>query len=157
MVRSHEHFMELALEEARKGESEGNVPVGSVIVRGDEVVASGRNLVNSTHDVTAHAETVALRNCTQALKKVDLSGYTLYTTMEPCPMCCGAIMYSRISALVLGARLKDTDPSPTCGPYAVEKLLELAQWGPRLRLVTGVLQKQCEEIRLRWLNKQSHR
>jgi tRNA(adenine34) deaminase len=87
MPGDHERFMRMALDEATRGKAEGNVAVGSVIVRGDRVVARGRNLVMSTFDPTAHAETVALREAGQALKLVDFSGCTLYTTFEPCPMC----------------------------------------------------------------------
>ena len=148
MPKSHGYFMELALEEARKAEAEGNALVGSVIVLDDEVVARGHNLEYTSLDVTAHAETVAIRNATQALKRLDLSGCTLYTTMEPCPMCCGAIMYARISSLVLGGRM--VEAGPTFGPYSVEKLLDLTQWGARLRLVTDVLQKRGEELMLKW-------
>jgi len=138
--------MELALQEALEGKEEGNMPVGSVIVRGGEVIARGHNLATSTRDVTAHAETVALRNASQGLGLEDFSGCTLYTTMEPCPMCGGAILVARVSTLVLGARIPPQERK--YGEYAVERLLELTGWGSRLRLVTGVLQQRCEEIRL---------
>ncbi len=89
MAQDHDQFMRMALEEADNAGSEGNIAVGSVITSGDSVVAKGRNLVNSTLDVTAHCETDALRNGGKALGHVDFSGHTLYTTAEPCPMCCG--------------------------------------------------------------------
>src|SRR5512145_3188642 len=118
MTGDHERFMRMALEEAARGKAEGNVAVGSVVTQEDTVVARGRNLVTSTFDPTAHAETVALREAGRALQRVDLSGCMLYTTFEPCPMCCGAILASGISTLVMGGR-----PGPTerrWGAYTVE-------------------------------------
>ena len=97
MLMNHETFMRIALEEAQKGLEEGNVAVGSIIVCDGEVIARGRNLVSTTNDPTAHAETVALREAGTALGKSEFPRCTLYTTFEPCPMCCGAIMNSGIS------------------------------------------------------------
>ena len=153
MTKSHEFFMEVAIEEAKKGEAEGNVPVGGVLVKDGEIVVRGHNTTTSTLDVTAHAETVTLREASEALGQVDLRGCTLYTTMEPCPMCCGAIMVSRVSVLVLGGRITDASGSGAFGEYRVEKLLELARWQGNLELVTGVLQEECQEIRNEWRKK----
>ena len=154
MTPNHEHFMEKALEEAKKGEAEGNTPVGSVIVWGGEVVARGRNLVNSKLDPTAHAETVAIRNAGPAVGAVEFPGATLYTTFEPCPMCLDAIMAARVSTLVLGGRFSPVDGTyeaySTYGAYSVERLLELTQWSSRLELVTGVLQERCEALFYDW-------
>jgi len=83
MPANHEHFMRMAIEEAAKGGSEGNSAVGSVIVRDGNIVAVGRNLVTSTNDPTAHAETVALREAGSAQGDPDMSGCTLYTTFQP--------------------------------------------------------------------------
>jgi tRNA(adenine34) deaminase len=141
----HHYFMRLALAEAAKGKAEGNPAVGSVIVCGTEVVARGRNLVNSTYDPTAHAETVALREAGIALQQVDFSGCVLYTTFEPCPMCCGAIMESKIATLVMGAR-----PVPGTGRwggYAVERLVELTERERAITVVTGILTHECADIR----------
>ena len=144
MVSAHERFMQFAVEEARRSADEGNVAVGSVVVLGEEVLARGRNLVASQSDPTAHAETVALRNAGAALGRTDFSGYTLYTTFEPCPMCCGAILASGVSTLVLGARFRDV--SSRWGDYAVEGLLELTGRGDDLRVVTGVMSEQCLDV-----------
>ena len=145
MTQEHERFMRVALEEAAKAGAEGNDAVGSVIVRDGSVVARGRNLVSTNLDPTAHAETVALREAGPALGVVDYSGCTLYTTFEPCAMCCGAIMTSRISTLVMGARLKPTEDRRT--DYTVERLLELASWSDRIEVVTGILIRECPEVR----------
>ena len=86
MTNAHEQFMQVAMEEARRGAAEGNAAVGSVVVRDGKLVARGRNLVVTQSDPTAHAETVALRNAGAAMGHTDFSEFTLYTTFEPCPM-----------------------------------------------------------------------
>lgn len=145
MPGNHEQFMRMALDEAARGKAEGNVAVGSVIVQGDRVVARGRNLVMSTFDPTAHAETVALREAGQALKLVDFSGCILYTTFEPCPMCCGAILASNIGTLVMGGR--PTPAERRWGEYTVERFLDYAKRGGTMQVVTGVLTQECVDIR----------
>jgi tRNA(adenine34) deaminase len=137
--------MRLALEEAEKGKAEGNIAVGSVIVQGDTVVVRGRNLVTTTFDPTAHAETVALREAGAALRRVDFSGCTLYTTFEPCPMCCGAILLSGITTLVMGAR-----PTPVerrWGDHTVESFLDFSKRRGTLEVVTGILTQECADVR----------
>ena len=145
MANVHERFMRMAMEEACRGAAEGNVAVGSVVVHDKDVVARGRNLVVTESDPTAHAETVALRNAGAAVGHTDFSGFTLYTTFEPCPMCCGAILASGVSTLVLGARYRQV--SSQWGGYAVEKLLELTGRGGQLHVVTDVLPEQCLDLR----------
>ena len=145
MANAHEQLMQIAMEEARRGAAEGNVAVGSVVVHDGNIIARGRNLVATESDPTAHAETVALRNAGAAVVHTDLSGFTLYTTFEPCPMCCGAILASGVSTLVLGARF--TDVPSRWGDYAVEKLLEMTGRGDSLRVITGVLTEECLELR----------
>jgi tRNA(adenine34) deaminase len=145
MPGDHERFMRIALEEAARGKAEGNVAVGSVIVDGDTVVARGRNLVTSTFDVSAHAETVALREAGRALQRVDFSGCALYTTFEPCPMCCGAILASGITTLVMGGR--PTPAERRWGEFTVERFIELAKRGDCIRIVTGILTQECADIR----------
>jgi tRNA(adenine34) deaminase len=157
MTKSHEFFMEVAIEEARRGESEGNVPVGGVLVRDGKIVAKGHNTATSTLDVTAHGEAATLREASLALGEVDLHGCTLYSTMEPCPMCCGAIMVSRVSTLVLGARITEASGSKAFGEYRVEKMLDMALWQGNLELVTGVLLEECQEIRNAWRKQYPHR
>ena len=117
MTSVHERFMRAALAEAARGGAEGNIAVGSVVVRDDTVVAGGRNLEAATNDPTAHAEVVAVREASRALGRRDLSGHTLYTTFEPCPMCCGAIMASGITTL---ARTITTPESQARGRHRLE-------------------------------------
>jgi len=151
MSTDHEHFMRVAMEEARRGGAEGNLAVGSVVVRDNRVVGRGRNRVNTTQDPTDHAETIALGDAARTLGQPDLSGCVLYTTVESCPMCCGAVMKSGIGTLVLGARLRPEEfATQRFGGYSVEKLIELAHWGDRLQVVTGILPQECYEIRRDW-------
>ena len=145
MANTHEWFMQFAMEEARVGAAEGNVAVGSVVVHDGDIVARGRNQVATQSDPTAHAETVALRNAGAATGLTDFSGFTLYTTFEPCPMCCGAILASGVSTLVLGARFSDV--SSQWGGYALEKLIEMTERGGDLRVITGILTEQCLDLR----------
>jgi tRNA(Arg) A34 adenosine deaminase TadA len=144
----HEYFMRIALGLSRKTAANGNMPCGSLIVRDGEIVAEGANTVNSDTDPTAHAEVMALRAAATRLGSVDLSGCTLYTTMEPCPMCCWAILVSRIESLVLGGR-HDPVLRPELGTYTVEALLKMT--GRPLRLVTGVLQREGADPLRAWL------
>ena len=144
MPQDHENFMKVALEEAEKCKAEGNVAVGSIVVRGETIIARGRNLTTSTSDLTAHAETVALREAGAAEGQVDFSGCTLYTTFEPCPMCCGAIMISGVSTLVMGGRSEGA--ARRWGDYSVESLLSLAKVEDKLNVVTGVLTKECNDM-----------
>jgi tRNA(Arg) A34 adenosine deaminase TadA len=96
-------FMGLALEEARLGGAEGEVPVGAVVVLGGQVIGRGHNMPIATSDPTAHAEIVALRRAGAAARNYRLSGAVLYATVEPCPMCCGAALHARIARVVYGA------------------------------------------------------
>jgi len=145
MPGDHQQFMRMALEDAERGKAEGNVAVGSVIVQGSTVVARGRNLVATTFDPTAHAEIVALREAGRALQRIDYSGCVLYTTFEPCPMCCGAILASDISTLVMGGR--PTPAERRWGEFSVERFIELAMRGNSIQVVTGILTQECVDIR----------
>lgn len=145
-TQDHERYMRVALEEAQTAKDEGNSAVGSVIVRDGEIIARGRNLVYTEYDITAHAETVALRNGGSAGRTIDFTGCTLYTTFEPCPMCCAAIQMSGVSTLVMGGRMK---PEESRWPgYNVEDSLKNFEGGDQITVVKGILQAECEAIRL---------
>ncbi|MBI4184142.1 MAG: nucleoside deaminase [Proteobacteria bacterium] len=147
MPLDHDHFMGLALEESRKALEEGNVPVGSVIVRDGKVLGRGRNRASSDTDPTAHAEMVAIRDACRRLGTTDLSGATCYTAMEPCPMCGWALQEAKVSRVVLGARhagMRRTD----YGDYAIEKLMRMTR--RTMEVVTGVRVPECEAIRRSW-------
>ena len=98
-----EHWMRLALAQAQAAAQAGEVPVGAVLVRGDQLIATGRNAPVAGHDPTAHAEIIALRAAAQQLGNYRLEDCTLYVTLEPCAMCSGALLHARLSRVVYGA------------------------------------------------------
>ena len=143
MVLEHEKFMEIALKEARLGEAEGNDPVGSVIVQNGEVIAIGRNKARTDLDLTAHAETVALRNVGPLIGHMDLTGCTLYTTFEPCMMCAGAIAFSKVDTVVMGGNYNRHYGG--YGDYSVEGALASIGYA-NVKVIRGVFVEACEEM-----------
>jgi tRNA(adenine34) deaminase len=137
---SDEKYMLLALEEAKKAAEKGEVPIGAVIVRRGEVIASAHNGRETTFDATAHAETSAIRNACQKLNGWHLTDCTLYVTLEPCPMCAGAIINSRIEKVVFGAYDNRE------GSFG--SLINLASYpySSRPEIVGGVMEKECKEV-----------
>jgi tRNA(adenine34) deaminase len=103
-MQSHEHWMRRALALAAEAEAAGEVPIGCVIVAGDEAIAEARNSPIALLDPTAHAEILALRQAALAAGNYRLEDVTLYCTLEPCPMCAGALVAARVKTLVFGAR-----------------------------------------------------
>ena len=104
MEMNHEQFMELALQEAETAVKQGEVPIGAVIVKDDRVIAKAHNMREQWLDATAHAEVIAIREACEKLHNWRLSGCTLYVTVEPCPMCAGAIYNSRVDTVIFGCR-----------------------------------------------------
>ncbi len=147
---THEHFMAIAMALARATMDEGNGPNACVIVRDGRVLGEGCNLVHTSVDPTAHGEMVAIRNVASALGSPDLSGVTLYTTMEPCPMCGWAIINAGIRTVVLGAQLAGFRSSPL-GSYSLAALA--AMTGRQLDIITGVWERECEQLRYEGLAK----
>ncbi len=96
-------FMRSALLQAEQAKEEGEIPVGAVVVHENQIIGRGHNLVESLQDPTAHAEMIAITAACQTLKSKVLNGCTLYVTLEPCPMCAGAIVWARIDRLCFGA------------------------------------------------------
>ncbi len=130
--------MQLALAEARVAAAAGEVPVGAVLVRGGEVVATGRNAPLQGHDPTAHAEIAALRAGALALGNYRLSDCTLYVTLEPCAMCSGAMLHARLARVVFGA----ADPK-TGAAGSVLDLFAHPQLNHQTQRVGGVLAEEC--------------
>lgn len=100
---NHERFMQLALEQAHRAEELGDVPIGAAVVRGEEVIAVAHNRRIIDADPTAHAEMLAIRSAASAIGDWRLTGCRLYVTLEPCPMCAGAIVLARLDAVIYGA------------------------------------------------------
>lgn len=152
MRADHNQFMAFAIEEARSGLRARERPFGSVIVHAGKVVGRGRNLVNSTLDPTAHAETEAIRDAARNLKDSRLVGCALYTTCEPCPMCCGATLWAGIDTLVIGTRHASirifSRGRFDLGEYSAERLAELT--GFKLKIVTGVMSAECDAMYRDW-------
>lgn len=103
MISQHDEWMQLALAEARAAEAEGEVPVGAVVIHEGRVVGTGHNRTEQLDDPAAHAEILALRQAGAAIGDWRLEGATLVVTLEPCPMCIGAIIWARVRTLVYGA------------------------------------------------------
>ena len=103
----HEIYMRLAIEKAREGMNKGQTPFGACIVKGNEVISCQHNQVWEETNITSHAEIVAIREACRILETVDLSGCTIYTTTEPCPMCFSAIHWAKIDTIYFGTRIAD--------------------------------------------------
>lgn len=151
MKPDHDYYMGLCLEESRRLFVTGLLPTAAVIVREDEIIAQGHNRAGShgtvplDFDPTAHAEVVTIRDACRKLSTIDLSGSTIYVSMEPCPMCLWSIVHSKIDRLVLGGRHALVG-RPDLGSYSVEALLALTG-RTHLEFITGVLERECVELR----------
>ena len=136
-----ERMVRLALEEARAAGAEGDVPVGAVVVRGDEVVARAGNAREREQDPTAHAEILALRQAARAIGNWHLEGCTLYVTLEPCAMCAGALVLARLHRLVLGA------PDPKAGfAGSLGDIVRDGRLNHEVEVTVGVLVEECGEV-----------
>ena len=137
----HEDWMRLALEEASKALYEGEVPVGAVLVKAGQLVCACHNQREQTGDPTAHAEMLCLREGARVLGTRRLSECTLYVTLEPCPMCAGALVQSQLGACCFGAR----DPQMGCCE-SVYALTREKGFSHRLLCVGGMLESECQGI-----------
>lgn len=131
-----EKYMRLAINEAKDALEENEVPIGAVIVSADRVVGRGHNLVETLMDVTAHAEMQAITAASQTVGGKYLTNCTLYVTVEPCPMCSGAIAWSQIERVVYG----------TEDPKRGFHLFKPSLMHPKCRIDGGVLENECREL-----------
>ncbi|TFE24011.1 tRNA adenosine(34) deaminase TadA [Cohnella luojiensis] len=136
-----EHWMKEAIGQARIAESLGEVPIGAVIVRDGAIVGAGYNLREKDHDPTAHAEMIAIRQASNNLQAWRLLGCTLYVTLEPCPMCAGAILQSRVERVVYGA----SDPKAGCVGTLMD-LLQDSRFNHVSPWTSGVLREECSSL-----------
>lgn len=136
-----EQGMHLALAQARAAAAAGEVPVGAVVVKNGRVIATGRNAPIASHDPTAHAEVVALREAARVLNNYRLDGCTLYVTLEPCAMCSGAMLHARVDHVVFGA----ADPR-TGAAGSVLNLFDHAQLNHQTKVKGGVLAEECGQL-----------
>ena len=145
----HEHFMRIALEEAEQALREEEVPVGAVIVHDGRLIARAHNQREQLRDPTAHAEMIAITQAAESRQSWRLDGCTLYVTLEPCPMCAGAIVQARIPTLVYGAA------DPKAGAVAtLFRLLDDPRLNHRVESVAGLLAASCGEVLSRFFQQQ---
>lgn len=145
---NHEYWMQEAIVEARKAEALGEVPIGAVIVRSDEIIGRGHNLRETTFDATAHAEMVAIRDASRHLDAWRLLECRLYVTLEPCPMCAGAIVQARVPQVIYGT----TDPKAGCAGTLMN-LLQEPRFNHMTEITHGVLQEECAALLTRFFRR----
>ncbi|AXI07513.1 tRNA-specific adenosine deaminase [Oceanobacillus sp. 143] len=133
-----ERYMWAAIEEARKAQSLDEVPIGAVIVYQDEIIASGYNIRETSQTTLSHAELIAIQEANQKIGSWRLEDCTLYVTLEPCPMCAGAIVQSRIKRVVFGA----PDPKAGCAGTLMN-LLDESRFNHQVELTSGILAEEC--------------
>jgi len=138
--KSDEHFMRLALKEAEKAFMEGEVPVGCVIIHEGKVIARGHNRREKTGSVLSHAETEAIAKACRKIGDWRLDGYDVYVTLEPCPMCAGAMILSRIRKVVYGAR------EPKFGAHLSQTALFDQPFNHKVEVISGVLAEESETM-----------
>lgn len=133
----HEYFMRQALQLAYQAAENGEIPVGAIVVHRNRVIAKAYNLTETLNDVTAHAELQIVSTAAQALGGKYLKDCTLYVTLEPCVMCAGALYWSQLSQIVIGA------PDPKRGYQSYGLNLH-----PRTQVIKGILETDCRDILL---------
>lgn len=146
---SDKKFIRLAIQEAKKSVEAGGAPIGAVLVRDGEVIATGQSLVWPKKDPSAHGETVCLRNACQKLQTLDLSGCTLYSTLESCSICLGCASWAGLPKIVFGAYKEDIGENPyEMSDYHAEehakKLTPIGGGG--MEVQGGVLREECKEL-----------
>lgn len=137
----HIKWMAHALKLAERSRDEGEVPVGAVIVKDDQLIAEGWNQPIGTHDASAHAEIMAIRAAGKALNNYRLPGTSLYVTLEPCTMCAGAIIHARIDHVVFAA----TDPRTGSAGSAID-IFSKDYHNHRVSVTGGIMQDECGQI-----------
>lgn len=137
---SHEKYMRMALKLAKKAAKKGEVPIGAIIVRDGKVIAKAYNLREKTKSSLAHAEVLAIKEANKKLKSWRLDSCVMYVTIEPCPMCAGAIIQSRIKTLVYGAK----DSKAGCHNSMVN-LFDM-KFNHHVNVESGILEEDCSKI-----------
>jgi tRNA(adenine34) deaminase len=139
-MESDEHFMKVALDCARIAEDNGDIPIGAVIVYKNQIIAKAYNQRQQLQDPTAHAEIIALTQAASFMENWHLNGCTMYVTLEPCPMCAGALVLSRMDSLCYGC----SDPkSGACG--SLYNIVQDQRLNHRVEVTSGVMEEQCRQ------------
>lgn len=137
----HDKWMAEAILEAKKAREQNEVPIGAVIVQNGTIIGRGHNLRESRCDPTAHAEILAIHEASRTLNAWRLLNSTLYVTLEPCPMCAGAILQSRIDTVVFGT----TDPKAGCAGTLMN-ILQDERFNHRTNIIQGIRKDECSEL-----------
>ncbi|MDD2496581.1 MAG: tRNA adenosine(34) deaminase TadA [Desulfitobacteriaceae bacterium] len=140
--------MKEALIEAETALSKGEVPIGAVIVFNGEIIARAHNLKEERKDPTAHAEILAIQQATAKLNNWRLNGSTIYVTIEPCPMCAGALVQARVDRLVLGAW-----DAKAGAAGSLVNLVQFSQFNHRMEVIGGVMEEECRRMMQRFFEK----
>ena len=140
-MTTDEKYMKEAIRQAKKAKALDEVPIGCVIVHDDKIIARGYNKRNKLHSTLGHAEISAIKKASKALGDWRLEECTMYVTLEPCPMCAGAIVQARIPKVVIGAM----NPKAGCAG-SVLNLLDIKQFNHQAELTTGVLEEECSAL-----------
>ncbi len=141
MKTEQERFMKAAISQAKKAEALEEVPIGCVIVKDGKIIARGYNRRNTDKNTLSHAELNAIRKASRKLGDWRLEGCTMYVTLEPCQMCAGALVQSRIDEVVIGSM----NPKAGCAG-SVLNLLEMEGFNHQVRVVRGILEEECSSM-----------
>ena len=141
MLKDDSKWMQHAMTLARRAWEQGEIPVGAVLVHEDKIIGEGWNQSITLHDPSAHAEMMAIREAGQALQNYRMLDTTLYVTLEPCPMCAGLLVHSRIKRLVFGASDQKTGAAGS-----VMYLLDDERLNHQVEVTGGVLESECSEM-----------
>lgn len=140
-MEQHSKYMKEALKQAKKAYALGEVPIGCVIVYEDRIIARGYNRRNTDKNTLAHAEITAINRASKKMGDWRLEDCTLYVTLEPCQMCAGAIVQSRITNVVMGCM----NPKAGCGG-SVLNILEMPEFNHQVNVIRGVMEEECSQI-----------
>ena len=140
-MEQHIKYMKEALKQAKKAYALGEVPIGCVIVYEDKIIARGYNRRNTDKNTLAHAEITAINRASKKMGDWRLEGCTLYVTLEPCQMCSGAIVQSRITNVVMGCM----NPKAGCAG-SILNLLEMPEFNHQVNVTRGVMEEECSQI-----------
>jgi len=141
MIFTNDYFMKMALREANIAADENEIPVGAVIVHNNEVIGKAHNQVERLHDATAHAEMIALTQAASALEDWRLKDCTMYVTLEPCPMCTGAIVQARLKCVVFGAR--DWQQGGVLSNFGIARYAKNVH---KVEVIESVLEEECKGL-----------
>ena len=140
-MEQHIKYMKEALKQAKKAYALGEVPIGCVIVYEDKIIARGYNRRNTDKNTLAHAEITAINRASKKIGDWRLEDCTLYVTLEPCQMCAGAIVQSRITNVVMGCM----NPKAGCGG-SILNILEMPEFNHQVNVIRGVMEEECSQI-----------